>query len=213
LIFQTEIWCVIKLGSAEQNPLQASGMNTAMMDTAWEISDEALAKAAQSGDREAFAVLVARHRDVVFAYAFARLQTREEAEDVAQEAFVRAYQALPRYRPNHAWGAYLMRTLRNLCHDALRRRRVRKTVAPRAESPDLSLTPEHRLLTDWERDKLRNAVGGLPDLYRVPLLMRYGAGRTYKEIAAAVGVPESTVAGRLAGALKLLRRTMEGESR
>lgn len=188
-------------------------MSMAMIETTWEASDEALAAAAQSGDREAFAVLIARYRDVVFAYAYARLQNREEAEDAAQESFVRAYQALPRFRPGNIWAAYLMRVLRNLCHDAMRRRKVRKHVGDVPEWHGTAETPESLVLTEIERDRIRDAVTDLPEKFRLPVQMHYGSGRTYKEIALALGLPESTVVGRLAGGLRTLRRSMGIEVR
>jgi RNA polymerase sigma-70 factor (ECF subfamily) len=190
---------------------QVTGMSMAMTETTWEASDESLALAARDGDREAFALLVERYRDIVFAYAVARLQSREEAEDAAQEAFVRAYQALPRFRPGGPWGGYLMRLARNLCHDMLRRRRVRRTVGEPADWPSPGATPEHAVLGEIERSRLVKAVRRLPEKLRVPLVMHYGAGRTYKEIALALGIAESTVVGRLAGALRLLRRHLVAE--
>ena len=93
------------------------------------VSDEMLASAAAGGNRQAFDALVDRYRDLAFAYAFARLNSREEAEDVVQEAFVRALVALNRFRADGSWGAWLMRIVRNRCHDCLRRRRVRVSIA------------------------------------------------------------------------------------
>src|SRR2546421_7711089 len=93
-----------------------------------DATDESLAAAARCGDRGAFDTLVGRYRDMAFAYALARLNSREEAEDVVQEAFVRALVALDRFRIQASWGAWIMRIVRNLCHDVLRRRRVRSAV-------------------------------------------------------------------------------------
>src|SRR5688500_7502619 len=101
--------------------------STAAGQRAGHASDEALAAGARAGGPAAFSELVDRYRDLVFAYALARLRSREEAEDVAQETFVRAFQRLDRLRWFGSWEGWLMRILRNLCHDALRRRRVRQT--------------------------------------------------------------------------------------
>ena len=171
-------------------------------------TDEALAAAAKVGDRAAYAALIERYRDVSFAYAYAKLRSREDAEDVAQEAFVRAFEALSRFDPTASWGAYVMRILRNLCHDAARRRQVRLRPLEVAESPP---SPES-LVVDLElREDLVAAVADLPEKFRVPLMMHYGSGSTYREIALALDLRESTVVGRLAGALRLLRRRMNSE--
>src|SRR5215470_5153910 len=106
------------------------------------ISDEALAAHAKQGDRDSFEVLVGRYRDIAIAYALSRVGVREEAEDIAQEAFVRALISLPKFRLEGSWAAWLMRIVRNLCHDQLRRRKVRNHDALPLEWADGSPTPE-----------------------------------------------------------------------
>src|SRR5262245_28254358 len=96
--------------------------SVAMAETPLQVTDESLVGAARAGDAQAFSQLVDRYREVAFAYAYARLRDRDEAEDVAQEAFVRAYLALGGFRASGCWSAWVMRILRNLCTDALRRR-------------------------------------------------------------------------------------------
>jgi RNA polymerase sigma-70 factor (ECF subfamily) len=180
--------------------------------TGAEESDEALAVAARQGDRAAFAVLVARYREVACAYAYARLHHRDEAEDAAQEAFVRAYEALPRFRPAECWSAWMMRILRNLCTDLLRRRRGRATEPLAEDWADLSPTPEIEILAKARRQELIAALAALPEKYQTPLLMHYSSRRTYREIALALDLPESTIIGRMAGALRILRRRLGQES-
>lgn len=181
---------------------------TALAQSPVEVTDESLAEAARSGDRQAFDTLVGRYRDTAFAYALARLNSREEAEDVAQEAFVRALMTLDRFRTQASWGAWLMRIVRNLCHDTLRRRRVRSSVTLDDRWMDSAPTPEMAALVSERRTELIRAVEAMPEKLRTPLLMHYGSRRTYKEIALALGVPESTVIGRMAGALRFLRKRM-----
>jgi RNA polymerase sigma-70 factor (ECF subfamily) len=175
--------------------------------------DEALIAAARDGDRDAFSDLMARYRGVAFAYAYARLRDRDEAEDVAQETFVRAYLALGRLRGPRSWEAWLMRILRNLCADALRRRKVRRSEPMDPDWTDGGPSPEMLAVTAERSRELNAAVAALPEKYRIPLVMRYGSGCSYREIAAAMGVPESTVIGRLAGALRLMRRSLGAEDK
>ena len=179
----------------------------ALTQTPTPVTDEALAAAARAGNDEAFAQLVARYREVAFAYAFACLRHRDEAEDVVQEAFVRAFLALDRFRITECWGAWLMRILRNLCTDALRRRKGRLTETIE-QWPENSPTPEMAVLTEERRRELNNAIAALPEKFRIPLLMHYVSHRTYREIALALGLPESTVIGRMAGAMRQLRRRL-----
>ena len=175
----------------------------------WE-TDEALVLAAREGDREAFGRLIERHRDLMYAYAASVLQNREDAEDVVQEAFVRAFTALDRFRPGASWGAWQMRITQNLCRDALRRRAARKPAEQGGELSDHSPTPEQRAIEIEGHRILSRHVRSMPEKFRVPLLLRYAYQRSYKEIALALGLPESTVVGRLAGGLRILRRRMNG---
>jgi RNA polymerase sigma-70 factor, ECF subfamily len=171
-----------------------------------ETPDEALVVAARAGDGTAFSVLVGRYRDAALAYAFARLRDREEAEDVAQETFVRAYLALDRLRQTRSWEAWLMRILRNLCRDCQRRQSVRRTEPIDTALLEGEPSAEILALAKERRRELGAAVAKLPEKYRVPLLMHFASGRTYREIAWVLGLPESTIVGRMEGALRLLRR-------
>jgi RNA polymerase sigma-70 factor (ECF subfamily) len=176
-----------------------------------DLPDDTLVNAARAGDRAAFAALFARDRHLVFSYVFVRLRSREEAEDVMQETFVRAYLSLGRLRGAGAWQSWLMEIARNLCNDALRRHRVRRTEPLDPEWLADGPSPESALLTAERKRELYAAVEALPEKYRVPLLLRFGAGLSRIQIAAALGIPESTVIGRLAGAMRLLRRQMGEE--
>src|SRR5687768_9580047 len=104
-----------------------ASMSVASAQMIHEGTDEALAAAAQRGDHAAYALLVARHREIAFAFSLARLRSREDAEDVVQEAFVHAYRSLRQYRHAGSWRAWLMRIVRNTCHDVARRKRTRPT--------------------------------------------------------------------------------------
>jgi RNA polymerase sigma-70 factor, ECF subfamily len=189
-----------------------------MMDVAagtmtLEASSDALVTAAKAGDRAAYTELIERYRETVFAYAIARLRSREEAEDVAQETFVRAYQGLDRLRSAGTWEAWVMRIARNLCNDALRRRRVRQSEPLDVDWLDGGPSPETLALAGERRRELNRAVAALPETLRIPILMHYASGRTYREIALALGMPHSTVVGRIARGLALLRRRMDVEVR
>lgn len=173
--------------------------------------DDSLLGAARAGDRAAFSTLVERYREVVFAYALARLRSRDEAEDLTQETFVRAFAGLERLRSLASWEAWLMRILRNLCNDALRRKRVRRAEVLDEEWAAPGPSPEAAVLrADGDR-RLDAAIANLPEKYRVPLAMHYRSRLTYGEIALALGVPQSTVRGRLATALHLLRNRLGDE--
>lgn len=171
-------------------------------------TDEALSEAARHGDREAFAELVRRYRAMAYACAWAFLRDVEDAEDVVQEAFACAFAALPRQGRMKMWSAWFMTIVRNRCRDVLRRRCARRMAHDPLEGtlPAPELAPEDALIR-LERDRsVREAVEELPDVLRVPVVLHYGYGLTCREIAVALGVRPSTVTGRIAGALRRLRR-------
>lgn len=170
------------------------------------VSDERLAAAARGGDRDAYAALAERYRPLAYACAFAFLRTREDAEDAVQEAMVNAYRALGRYDPRRAWGPWLMRIVRNQCRDLCRRRRIRKSVALELVSAEQGPSAEMLAIAAEDQRRLQVEVAALPERLRAPILLHYAFGLTYKETALALGIPESTVVGRIAGGLRHLRR-------
>ena len=174
-----------------------------------EISDENLATTALNGDPKAFGMLVSRYRDVAFAYALACLGNRDEAEDIAQEAFVKAFQSLKTFRGSGSWSSWFMRILRNSCVDALRKRRGRKTEPLNIEMICGAPSLESTTLAKERSETLNNAIANLPEKFRIPILMHYSSHQTVREIAIALDLPESTVSGRLAGALRKLRHHLK----
>lgn len=175
-------------------------------------SDEALAAAARSGDHRAYRELVERYQPMAFACAMAHLRDRDLAEDVVQDAFVRAYSTLDRFRTSGCWGAWIMQIVRNACRDALRRRAVRKDTPLDPSIADMGPGPMEQLIRAEEQEQIRRAVEELPEKFRIPISMHYGSQMTYRQIALALGLKESTVVGRLAGALRMLRRRMGAET-
>jgi RNA polymerase sigma-70 factor (ECF subfamily) len=180
----------------------------AMAQAVSEDTDELLASAARTGDSDAFAILVERYRDTAYAYAYAHVRFRDEAEDVVQEAFVRAFVGLPRMQSPRCWPAWLMRIVRNLCHDALRQHRSRQSEPLDEAWADDGPTPEMSMLARERVHEIRKAIDGLPEKFRVPLLMHYVSRRNIREIALALDVPETTIVGRLSTALQRLRRRL-----
>jgi RNA polymerase sigma-70 factor (ECF subfamily) len=183
-----------------------------MVSTPAEESDESLVVAARGGDRDAFGLLVSRYRDLVYAFAYARLRNREEAEDAAQEVFVRAYQYLPEFRMSDRFGGWIMRITRNLCIDVARRRRSRPTEELTEDWMDYSPSPEMTAIVKERRRELTAAINSLPEKHQILILMHYGSGRSYREMALALDLPETTIVGRMAAALRAMRRRLGKEA-
>lgn len=158
------------------------------------------------GDREAFGLLVRRHQDRVFNVAYQILRNREDALDVAQDAFVKAFASLAGFKGEASFTTWVHRITVNLAIDTLRRRRRldpapfddQRAVAEDTEggptaSDDPSLAVEARQV----RALLDRGIRALPPAQRAVLVLREVEGLTYEEIAGVVGCSLGTVMSRL----------------
>ncbi len=181
-----------------------------------ETSDEDLVRAALSGDREGFGELVRRYERQAFASALSFLGHEDDAMDVVQDAFLTAYCRLGQLRQPCRFAGWLREIVRSLCLQH-RRRQARGPALIHTASRQLDNTPADPQQVDptaAERPDIWNAVAGLPQIYREAVLLRCEGGLSYKEVASTLGLPVSTVKGRLQqGHLKLRRRLIpKGEA-
>ena len=178
-------------------------------DAAGEEEDAALVRAAQAGDHQAFEGLVRRHRNDVFAVAFHFLRNREEAWDIAQEAFIKAHRALKRFRGDAQFKTWLLRITANQCKDYLKKRRV-QTVEydDRREAADPASSgqrPDEALAAEELGDAIRIAVDALPVKHRTVFILREFEGLSYEQMAEVIGCNIGTVMSRLHHARKKLQ--------
>jgi RNA polymerase sigma-70 factor, ECF subfamily len=178
-------------------------------------SDEELVEACQAGDASAFDILVARWEDRIRGAAFRFLGSEEEARDVAQEAFLKAYRALSGFKREARFSSWLYQIATNLCRDRLRRRKTRATVSLEAleeTGPVMIETrpgADERLLEHDLAQAVRRAIHALPEEQRVVVILKEYQELTFLEIAQALDVPVSTVKTRLYRGLGQLRLRLE----
>lgn len=163
-------------------------------------SDDELMRRIATGDAEAFRRLVRRHQDRVGSLIFRFAGSTSDAEDLAQEVFLRVYRAAPRYRPQQAFRTWLYRIVTNLC--MTHRRRIRPLSLP--DSADL---PGHPIDSDAaEREEaVRRAIAKLPAQQRMAVVLRQYEAMSYDEIAGAMGVTAQAVDSLLVRARRSLR--------
>jgi RNA polymerase sigma-70 factor (ECF subfamily) len=162
---------------------------------------------AQQGDRQAFGELVRRHREGVINVVYRMCGDVNLAEDAAQEAFVRAWQHLPGYRPRSPFRNWVYRIATNVAVDALRRERETADVdALPLASPDEG--PEAAVEGKERGERVRQAVLALPPASRAVLVLREYEGLSYQGIADALGIPIGTVMSRLNYARNRLRESL-----
>jgi RNA polymerase sigma-70 factor (ECF subfamily) len=180
-------------------------------------SDEELVEACQAGETSAFDVLVARWEDRIRGAAYRFLGSEEEARDVAQEAFLKAYRALGGFKREARFSSWLYQIATNLCRDRLRRRRTRGTVSLEALEETGPVIMDPRPGADERLQQLdlgrvvRRAVEALPEEQRVVVILKEYQELTFLEIAQALDVPLSTVKTRLYRGLGQLRLRLERE--
>jgi len=165
-------------------------------------SDRDLVRAARRGDRDAAAALFRRHWPTAWRAAFAITGRRALADDVASDAFERAFAALDRFDLRRPFSPWLHRIVANRALDLLRAER--RLSSEEAEEP-VDAEPDHHA---GDRGLLA-AVTALSPERRVVVLLRFGVGMTPKEIARALDLPVGTVNSRLARSLEQLRDSLE----
>jgi RNA polymerase sigma-70 factor (ECF subfamily) len=176
------------------------------------VTDEELVLLARQGDPDAFDQLVVRHQGAVFRAALAALRVREDAEDVAQEAFVRAWRSLGQFRGDSSFRTWMLRIVWNL---AMSRRRGlaawlrRSTPIADVAEPAALASCEHLRLQHMElQAHAVNAIQGLTPKLRDALLLAHSGEYHYDEIARMLCIPVGTVKWRVSEARRKVRETL-----
>ncbi len=187
-----------------------------LQGTASPTDDELIARVL-AGDDDAYATLVARHTDLVYTIVLRVVRDEDDADDVTQEAFVRAYRALPRFRGDSKFSSWLYRIAVNRALTHLKRRKRRAATVDIAAGPHVEAeavrsdrweNPERLVLDKELRHEVRDAVGTLPPRYRVVVTLFYLEERSYKEVAEILGIPMGTLKTHLHRARALLKKAL-----
>jgi RNA polymerase sigma-70 factor (ECF subfamily) len=170
-------------------------------------SDEKLVSAAQQGDMRAFEELVARYRDKIFARAFTMLRNEDEAIDLSQEAWVKAWQRLNQFQGDASFLTWVTRIVINLCLDELRKHKRQRTESieqmdeegggVERQLPVITPNPSEGIEREELKMYIDNAMQQLSDEHKTVLVLHEYDGMEYKEIAKKVGCSIGTVMSRL----------------
>lgn len=166
------------------------------------------------GDPQAFGELVQQYERDVFNLAYRMLNERGEAEDAAQEAFMRAYANLDRYDQNRSFKTWLLSITSNHCIDRLRRRRLTWLSLEEPLPPHPALTsdipgPEQATLTNERNVLVQELLDELSPDYRLAVVLRYWYDMSYAEIADMLETTESAIKSRLFRARQALANRLE----
>ncbi|NDJ76760.1 MAG: sigma-70 family RNA polymerase sigma factor [Chloroflexi bacterium] len=177
-------------------------------------SDALLVQQTLDGDQQAFGELVLRYERDVFNLTYRMLNNRGEAEDAAQEAFLRAYANLERYDMNRSFKTWLLSIASNHCIDRLRRRRLTWLSLEEPLPPHPALTsdipgPEEAALTNERNVFVQELLDNLSPDYRLAVVLRYWYDFSYAEIAEMLETTESAIKSRLFRARQALANQLD----
>ena len=182
------------------------------------LTDSELVERCRHKDNEAFSVLVDRHKRMVFSCAYRMVGDELEAEDIAQDVFMRVYQAIPHFRGESKFSTWLYKIVSNVCLNRLRKVNPEMVSIEANEeeqkfSPlrlaDGNNTPEANFEWKHFRQRVREIVAALPPQYSAVVTLRHLQGMAYDEIAIALDLPLGTVKTHLFRAKERMRELLE----
>jgi len=180
------------------------------------IEDQRLIKLAREGDQKAFETLLKKYRNLVYHVMIKMVRNPQEAEDLSQEAFIKAFNALASFNEEFAFSTWLMKIATNNCIDYLRKKKLRtysidepiqyKEEQVQVELPDHDPTPEKQLLNEERRILINEAIQSLPPRYRHVIVLRHQEEKSYEDIAEILKLPLGTVKARIFRAREMLNK-------
>ena len=187
-----------------------------MTDAAMALSDEQLVALTVKGDVSAFNEIVVRWEGKLYNFVYRHIGDAEEAKDITQESFVRAYSHLDGFRGHSKFSSWLYQIALNLCRSKLRRTKARPTVSIDGREQDNPLwavaderpTPAESTLEQERALAVREALAQLPEAQRTVIILKEYNGLKFREIAEILDTPESTVKSRLYHGLENLAQAL-----
>ncbi len=196
-------WTVTRVVSSDEPAGSRAGLDV--------LDDAALVAASREGSRAAFDVLVERHRRTVYQLCYRFVRTHEDAADLAQDVFLRAWRAVPRFRGDSSVSTWLYRIGVNACLNRVTARRVPQVGLDDAPEPAAApADPAEGLDASQRAARVRAAVAQLPEKQRATVILRVYHDRSHKEIAEILGTTEGAAKANLFHALGNLKKLLAG---
>jgi len=176
-------------------------------DISGDRDDAVLVRQAREGDTDAFGALATRYQHVMYTAALRMLGDAEDARDVTQDAFVKAYRQLATFDANFKFFSWMYRIVINECFNLIRARRAQEPIDVEVAATG---TPFESALAGERHAHIEAALQRLSPEYRSVVVLRHFSGQSYSEIATALSIPEKTVKSRLFTARQLLGEMLLG---
>jgi len=180
------------------------------------MTDYELVLACLEGDKDCFGEIVSRYKNLVYSVVLRMVADKEEANDLAQEVFIKLYRNLEKYSDEFKFSTWTIRIATNHVID-WRRKKKQETVNIDDVAEGLTASngasPEDEYIAQEQSRMLRDLVAGLPDIYRVPIVLYHEQGLSYQEIAEITDEPLSKVKNRIFRGRKMLKESLLGMKR
>jgi RNA polymerase sigma-70 factor (ECF subfamily) len=171
------------------------------------LTDLELISACLDGDQDAFTELITRYKNLVYSLILRKTNDSEEANDLAQDVFIKIYKNLRAYSPEYKFSTWVIRITTN--HIIDQHRKKKQETVPLDDHaydlPDTAGSPEALYLKNEQTKRINKIVDELPSMYKIPILLYHQQGLSYQEIAEIIGEPLSKVKNRIFRGRKLLK--------
>ena len=182
-------------------------------------SEDILIRQALNGDQKAYQTLFEAHKQAIFHIIVKIVRNSEEAQDLVQETFIKAFGSLKSYNPTYRFTTWLYKIAANSSIDYIRKRKIQtfsldqpletKNGRVSVEVADMSYHPERDLTAKQQKVSISEAIDSLPNKYRQVIVKRHQEDKSYEEIASSLGVPVGTVKARIFRARELLKKKLK----
>jgi len=175
------------------------------------FTDYELVLACVEGDKASFGELATRYKNLIYSVVLRMVSDKEEANDLAQEVFIKIYRNLEKYQPEYKFSTWTIRIATNHVIDY---RRKKKADAVNIDDvagglyADGGASPEDAYIAEEQSRMLRDLVASLPDIYRVPIILYHEQGLSYQEISEITEEPLSKVKNRIFRGRRLLKESL-----
>ena len=180
-----------------------------------------LIKKAIEGDESAYKNLLENYRGAIYNLLYKMVRNKEETEDLVQEAFMKAFKALPSFNEEYAFSTWLYKIAVNNCIDHMRKKKlqtysINKPVQSKdgeldREFPDTSMSPDKSILSDERASIIETAIDELPENYKTAIILRHSEEKSYEEISKILNIPLGTVKARIFRAREMLKKKLKGK--
>jgi len=177
-------------------------------------TDHELTLAVANGETAAFDVLLERYKNLVYSVVLRMVNCREDANDQAQEVFIKIYKNIEKYSPEFKFSTWVIRIATNHVIDFRRRNKLAGQIDELDTAMDSGAvtatapSPEDAYIAKEQSEMLHTAIENLPDMYKIPIVLYHNQGLSYQEIADIVDEPMSKVKNRIFRARKILKEAL-----